>query len=226
MSESDLDQVLSGEQPEVVAEPEAAVEAEVVVEEPAPEVAAAPEPKPEPAPETVPVAVVQELRRELRELKQAAMPRPQTPEFIDPEGMGYMQQQVQQISQNVKLDISEEMARSQHGDEKVDAAFAAFQAKDDPGLNQTVMASRSPWNEVVKWHEQQQVAAEIGGDPAAYRANLEAELRTKIEAEMVTKQAQARAAQVAPSMANVTGTGGGPKTTWTGPTPLGSVIGT
>ncbi|MFV1536945.1 hypothetical protein [Phaeobacter sp. JH204B] len=238
---SDLEQILNGEQPQGDAPqtpevtPEATPEAPEAVEAATPEPAPVTEPEPAKAdaPEMVPVSVVSDLRAQLRELKlqqqqQPPAPQPKPPEFIDPEGMGYMQQQVQGMAQEVKLNFSEEMTRQQHGDETVDAALAAFkaQAGTNPALHQAILAERSPWGAMVKWHQQQQVAQEVGNDPAAYREKLEKEIRAKIEAELVTKQAQEKAAQAAPSMANVTGTGGGPKATaWGGPTPLDKVIG-
>lgn len=220
---SDLEQIVDGVEPE----------AEVTTPEPQPEPEAqvAPEPEPTPeavsAPDMVPAAVVGELRREIRELKQAASrPEPQpAPEFIDPEGAQFMQQQAAQMASNLRLDMSEEMARQQHGDAVVDEAFQALQANAQPAQIQAILSSRSPWIEVVKWHQQAKVAQEIGNDPVAYRAKVEAEVRAKIEAEMVAEQAKAAAAQAAPSMANVTGTGGGPKTTWAGPTPLDNLLG-
>lgn len=229
---SDLQSIIDGdstpveetpqvEETQVEAEPEATVEP--VAEEPVAEPVAQEEPK------MVPLAALTEVRRELQEMKQRLPqpPAPQAPDIIDDQ-QGYqqfLQTQVGQQVQNAKLDMSEEMARGAHGDETVDAAFAAFQAANDPSLVQELMAARSPWNEVVKWHARQTVAQEIGSDPAAYKAKVEAEVRAKVEAEMVAKQARDNAGKFAPSMANVTGTGGGPKTTWAGPTPLDQAIG-
>lgn len=231
---SNLDQIINGEQPEqetpvevTAPEPEPTeVEATQDAEKPEAE-AEAPAHKDEP--QTVPVGVVQELRRELRELKAAQSQREATPPpdiFEDPKGyQDYVQMAVQNRVDNVKLDISEEMTRTQHGDEVVDAAFSAFQQASDPALHQQILNSRNPWGSLVKWHQGQELAREIGGDPAAYKAKVEAELRAKIEAEIATKQARDAAGKFAPSMANVTGTGGGPKTNWTGPASLSSVLG-
>jgi len=224
---SDLEQIINGEQPEPIAEPAEETKAE-------PNTPVEPEPTPDPVEDTRDNEIsglktaLAETRGELRALKQQSQPQPeppQAPEFVDPEGTAFIQQQVQTIAQNMRLDASEEITRGQHGDEVVDAAFAAFQANASPGDKQAVMAARSPWGEVVKWHQRQTIAQEVGDDPAAYRARIEKEVRAQVEAEMVAKQAQDKAAQAAPSMANVTGTGGGPKTAWAGPTPLDSVIG-
>lgn len=230
---SDLDQIINGDQPEPTEEvttPQEAPEAEAT-----PDVEAAAEPVQE-APETqkephmVPVAVVESLRAELRDLKAAVTPKPEpvpVPDVLEDQ-QGFQAHLGNQIVQQVttaKLDISEEMTRNAHGDEVVDAAFQAFQAKQDPALYQSIMSARNPWGQLVKWHQAQTIAQEIGDDPAAYKAKVEAELRQKIEAEMVAKQVSAAAAQPAPSLAHVTGTGGGaPRTQWAGPTPLDAVL--
>jgi hypothetical protein len=226
---SDLEQIVDGVEPEQN-EPEV-VEAADPDQEASEATEVAEEPKPEPKSEaTVPLAALLEVRQELQALKNLATPKPEptpAPNVLeDQEGFQkYVGQQLNQQVTNVKLDISEEMTRAAHGDEKVDAAFAAFQAAQDPTLHQSVMQSRNPWGEVVKWHERQTVAAEIGDDPEAYKAKLETEIRQKLEAEMVAKQARDTAGKFAPSMANVTGTGGGPKSNWTGPTDLTSIVG-
>ena len=87
------------------------------------------------------------------------------------------------------------------------------------------MQHPSPFHAAVEQFNKHRVAQEIGSDPDAYKAKLEAELRGKIEAELVAKQARDAAGKFAPSMANVTGTGGGPKANWAGPASLSSVLG-
>jgi len=226
MSDSDLDAVINGDpQPEVQPEPEAVQEAvePITTEEPEPEVVT---PEPESAKEApmVPLAALQEVRRELQEMK-ARLPQPEAPKapnvFDDPDGyQKHLANEVSRATQNVKLDLSEDQARATHTDEVVDAAFQAFTATADPATRTAILGSRSPWMEVVKWHKQHVVSQEIGSDPAAYAAKVEAEVRAKVEAEMVAKQARDNAGKFAPSMANVTGTGGGPKASWAGPTAL------
>lgn len=223
----DLDQIVNGVEP---VEPEAAEPVVEVEAAPEPDVAEEPKTEPEAKPETtVPLAALLDVRKELQELKSLATPKPEpvaAPDvFEDPKGYSaHMQSQIQQVTNNARLDFSEDMARTTHGDAVVDAAFEAFKAKSDPATQQAIMATRSPWNEVVKWHQQQTIADEIGNDPTAYRAKIEAEVREKVEAEMVAKQAKDKAGQLAPSLADVTGTGGGPKSNWTGPTSISSVL--
>lgn len=231
---SDLEQILDGEQsePETVetpAEPEAEQEpeqAEAETEE-KPEAEKTPEPEKVEEPQTVPVAVVSELRRELRELKALQSQPEEKPApdvFEDPEGyQKHMSEALGDATRRMKLETSRFMAEREFGKETVEAAFEYF--NQHPEQSAALLQHASPFHAAVEQFNAHRVASEIGSDPAAYKAKLEAELRAKIEAEMVAKQARDEAGKFAPSMANVTGTGGGPKTNWTGPAPLDEVIG-
>ena len=228
---SDLDQVLAGE------EPVEETPTEEIQPTPEPEVKAeeAPQPAPEPkAEEThmVPLSVVNELRQSNRELKatmERLAPKPEAPKapdvLDDQQGfVGHVQQQVQSSVQNVKLDMSEAMARESHGAEKVDAAFQALQASNDGAAVQAIKAAPHPYDAMVKWHTQQRVVSEVGSDPEGWMAAKEAEIRTKVEAEMAAKQISDAAAQVTPSLANATGSGGQTDPGWAGPTPLSDLL--
>jgi hypothetical protein len=77
------------------------------------------------------------------------------------------------------------VAGAVHGGEQVEAAQAAF----DDALHggqldeldyQRVMSSPNPFAAAVEWHQRHTILAEIGADPAAYRARLEADTRAKI----------------------------------------------
>lgn len=233
---SDLEQIVDGEQPELEQVEEAeAVEveaseapeqdAEPVVEDATPEPEKAEEPK---ADQTVPLAAFLEMRQELRELKTLATPRPQpipAPDvFEDPEGYSkHMQRQLQQSNIAQKLEMSKFMAQREFGAEKVQAMVEYFD--QHPDQSQAFVNEPSPFHAAMDHFNQHRVAQEIGNDPVAYRAKLEAEIRSKIEAEMVAKQARDAAGKFAPSMANTTGTGGGPRSNWVGPTDLTSAIG-
>lgn len=214
VSEQETPEQLTPEAPEAEAqqpEPEA----------PQAEPAQAEEAKAEP---TVPVSVVQELRRELRELKQAAQPRSQqqqVPDFLDPEGSSYLQNQVQTATTEIKLSTSRFLAEREFGADEVQAAYDYFD--EHPEQSAALLNHPSPFHAAVEHYRAQRTAQEVG-DPKAYREKLEAEIRKEIEAEMVAKQARDRAGKFAPSMANETGIGGGPKSNWTGPTDLGAIL--
>ena len=231
---SDLEQALTGEQPQEAApveeqpqqqeeQPQEAEAPAVEAEPPAPE-----EPKEEPKAEPqVPLSALLDVRRELQELKQG-LPRPEAPKapdmLSDPEGYtAFIAQQVQAAQTQTKLVTSRMMAEQEFGKDIVAKAFEFF--NDRPAESQALMNHVSPFHAAVEAYQQHAVAQEIGNDPAAYRAKVEAEVRAQIEAEMVAKQAQAKVAQAAPSLANATGIGGGPRTNWTGPTPLENVLG-
>ncbi len=230
---SDLDQILNGEQPEVeTAEPPAEPEAEqpeAQAEDVETEEAETTEPEAEPEkaeePQTVPVAVVQELRRELRELKAQQQPEKPAPDFFeDPEGYrNYMQDAVKNATTSVKLEQSRFMAEKEFGKETVDAAFEYF--NQHPEKSQALLQHPSPFHAAVEEFNRQRVSEDILKNPDEWVAEKEAELRKKIEAELVAKQAKDEASKLAPSMANTTGTGGGPTNNWTGPPALEEVIG-
>lgn len=214
-----------------------------VVPEPVTETVA-PEPEKEPVkrdeagrfaaekPETmVPLAALMAEREKARELEkrltQATPPREpaKAPDvFAEPEKFAaFMQQQASEAAMNAKLDVSEAVAREAFGDGKVDAAFEAYKARAaaEPELHARMMAAKSPWHAVVRWHETEQARAEIGDDPAAYRAKIEAELRAKIEAEMASKATPA----APPSLAGSSNLGGrGATPAWSGPTPLNRIL--
>lgn len=231
---SDLDQVLSGEAPEAN-EPVQPVEAEQPQEaqaESQPEQPEAAPEQPEAVEPTVPLAVFKSMRDDLKtqldqiktqmQQPQQVPEQPQAPEFLDPEGAQFQQRQMATMAANMQAEMSERFARMQHGDDAVNAAMEAAQAS---GTVDQFRGQKDPWGKLVTWHKTQQVAQEIGPDPAAYRQKLEAEIRQKIQAEMAAKQAQEMAAKQAPSLAGVNGTGGNSDPGWQGPSDLNSLIG-
>lgn len=231
---SDLDEILAGNEPAPEPQPEPAVEPE------APEPAQAQEPEPEPAkepeaaqepeparePETVPVSVVAELRRELRELRQAKEEPVKAPDVLDdPAGYaGHIQATVQHMVQNERLNMSEAIARETLGDKVVDDALAAFQASGDPAAAQAIRASAMPYQQMVKWHKQQQVVREIGDDPTAWREREREKIRQEVQADLVAKQVKEAAGKPAPSLANTNGSGGTAAPAWSGPVDLDDLL--
>jgi hypothetical protein len=234
---SDLDDVLSGKEPDPIEnQPEEQPQAEApeTLDEPQAET---PDEAPQEAPKEeakqdnmVPASVVAELRQQLRELKQSQQPQrppPQVPDVLDSpqEYARFMQSQSQQLAQNVKLDISEEMARTTHGDDVVDAAFQSLQAAKDAAAWQKIVQARHPWNELVKWHKQQQVFSEVGDDPTGWMEKQREAIRAEVEAELAAKQIRDAAGQRAPSLANATGKGGNQSAKWDGPVDLDDLLG-
>lgn len=233
---SDLDNILSGVEPDAQPEP---------VEETKPEeTAEAPEPEKEPKaeaeePKDIPYAVfkstredlkaqLEATRRELDQFRQSQQPKPEPqkiPDVLeDQEGytktvLGAVQrQQVQQ-----KLQMSRFFAEREFGRETVDEAVSFFD--QNPQLSHQFINEASPFHAAVEFVKAQKAAAEIGPDPVAYKAKLEQEIRAKIEAEMAAKQAKDMASKRAPSMANVNGSGGQRDPGWQGPTSLDQLLG-
>ena len=225
---SDLEQIVDGVEPETEA-PEVVEAAPEEVVADAPEVTEEPETQPEPKAEpTVPLAALLEVRQELRDLKTLAAPKaaptPPPDVFEDPQGFSqHMQRQLEAATTSQKLEMSKFMAEREFGAEQVQAMYDYFE--QHPDQSQAFRNSPSPYHAGMEHYNKHRVAQEIGSDPAAYREKLEAEIRTKLEAEMVAKQARDNAGKFAPSMANATGTGGGPKSNWTGPADLTSILG-
>jgi hypothetical protein len=120
-------------------------------------------------------------------------PRPIPNMIEDPAGYhDYMEQKLF----NQALNFSELMLRQKVGDDAaVDAAVAKFKelAKDNKPLQQELRDHQDPYKFAYDYVKKTQAMAEIG-DPAAYRAKLEADIRAKIEAEYAGTVSQQPAA--------------------------------
>lgn len=136
------------------------VQAEAPPPAPAP---AQPEAPAAPPPGFVPVSVVQELRNEIRSLKQQPPPQPQyAPQDFEPEELtpeAYVQQQ----ALNTRLDLSEELARDKFGDETVDQArdWALQKYQSNPAFKAEVLSQRNPYRYVVEAFKADQRAAKL-----------------------------------------------------------------
>jgi hypothetical protein len=112
--------------------------------------------------------------------------------YEDPEGytnavveqrMGALQHSMM----NMQLNMSEQLAVSQHGQDVVNAAYEAVKAA---GNAQQFIQSPDAYGAMVKWHREQQAIAEFGSDPAAYKETLRNELREELLAELKAGGAQ------------------------------------
>lgn len=124
-------------------------------------------------------------QRQWQQQQRRAEP-PKVPDALDdPQGFQsfLMNQQLATIDQH-EAQISERFARKEYGSEVVDAALAAAQQQGVVGHFTTGI---DRWERMAKWHQAQQVMAEIGDDPVAYRERVRAEseeqARAKLEAE-------------------------------------------
>ena len=230
---ADFDEILNNEEP--TATEETQPQEEATTEEQPQEAAETPEPE-APAPEepTVPLAVFKSMRDDLKtqidqvksQLTPQRQPEPvKAPDmFEQPEQyQQFVSQQIQGARTSTKLEMSRFMAEREFGKEAVDEVVQYFD--QNPQLSHQFVNEPSPFHAAKAYVDAQRTAQEIGNDPAAYKAKMEAEIRAKIEAEMAAKQAQDMAAKAAPSLANTNGTGGKTDPGWSGPTPLESLIG-
>jgi len=130
---------------------------------------------------------------------------------------GFVQRQIQkalspteQALQTQRLAMSEEIAVDKFGAETVEQAITELQSAvaSDPRASadyQRIMASPLPLVAATKWYQgvqqqrqAQKVYAEIGADPAAYKAKLRDELLAELRAQ-APAQAQTSAVQGRPS---------------------------
>lgn len=154
-----------------------------------PESAAEPEPTPEPAPQRpvipegyVPLATVLDTRDKLKAAEErvrqfeAQQQAPTLPDpYEDPDGYNrFVAAQTQQAVFSAKLDLSEDMARTQHGDELVNTVqqWALERGASDPSFGPTLAQQRNPYGWAVQQYQREQALEELK-DPsefAAYRA--------------------------------------------------------
>lgn len=165
-----------------------------------------------------------ELRRQLEEAKRAPPMPPPTPiDFAaNPEALV---ERVQQVVLNERLNTSEMMLRDKIGAEKVDAAVAEFKAAAaaDPALMTKLYTQPDPYGWLQKEVERRRAQAEIGDDPAAYKARLRAEWEAEQQT-AVNQPASPALAGRAPSLAGVRSAMPRSAPVVTGPTPLSDIF--
>lgn len=212
---------------------EAAIEAEPEPKdaqlEPAAETVKQADPEPQKEP-VVPLAALHEVRGENRTLKERLASiemmlmqqnAPKPPDVLeDPQGfVAVLEQRLAAQQANLLATFSESQARTRHGDDVVDAAFQAAEAA---GVIAQFAGRKDGWGDLVKWHKGQQAMAEIGDDPAAFKARLEEQVRAKVLAELAAKPAIIPAA---PSLAGQANLGTRAAPSWAGPTPIEEILG-
>jgi len=124
-------------------------------------------------------------QQELEDLR--AQRRQQPAEQYDEDPQGAYIRQAENAQLNARLDTSELLARDRHGDEAVDELLEFLGTR--PDLARWAVSQRNPYGAAMQAYKKEQLAAEIGDDPAAYRAKLEAELKERIRAEVEAQYA-------------------------------------
>lgn len=146
---------------------------------------------------------VEELNKRIAEYEAKAAPKPDF--FTDPEAaLAAAQRAAQAAAINTKLETSRFLAEEKYGAEKVQAAYEFFDK--NPHLSAPLLSSPSPFHAAVKEYEKHQAMTEIGEDPAAYRARVEAEIRERILAEY---NVQTKPATPPPSLASASSVSAG-----------------
>lgn len=125
----------------------------------------------------VPLAALHDTRDKVRDLEArlAAMQQPQPqgqqiPDiFEDPEGfVRYQNTQLQAVTLNTTLNISEEMTRASAGNETVEAAqqWGAQAFPANPALYQQFISQRNPYGFLVEQYRRATAFQQLGDDPA------------------------------------------------------------
>lgn len=184
------------------------------------------------------------LQRQVAELLQRVpIPKQEQAEQVDPidaffkdpnaAAVSAVTPQFQQIQQTLQA-IAKDTAITRFTEEAVDTAEKAFlsamNSKSlDPADYHKVVNSPNRYAAAVQWHKQQLAKQEIGDDPAAYRAKLEAEILAKhgLTAEGAAAEVQTQRPAVMPS--NLTGArnvGTRSAPAWSGPPSLNDIFDT
>jgi hypothetical protein len=177
------------------------------------------QPEPQPQSHMVPLSELIAERRERQELARRAQqledsmrrlsqpqpqpvqqPQPVIDPVEDPQGFVHaITHQIEQRFLNQSLNDSERRARESHGSETVDAAFEAARQS---GFAQAFIHKPDAYGEMVKWHKAQQLASQIGSDPATYAATLKEQIRAQVLAEL--KQGTPPPSNLPPSLSTAT----------------------
>lgn len=160
----------------------------------------------------------QELERRLEEREQHD-PRQQAPQFSDP--VQYLE-----YTRTVdRLERSEDRFIDRHGDDTFDEVKAWLSTRSD--IEQWAQQQRHPWGAAHEQYQREKLSAEIGDDPNAWRERELAKLREQARREMGGQAApmvQQRAPIPAPASGQRSaGSRSGPE--WSGPKPIGSILG-
>jgi len=172
------------------------------------------------------------LERQLEEAKRAAQAPPPQQQYIPPpppidpnvDLHGYLQQQEYRRQQeliNERLNNSEMFLREKIGEAKVTEYVGEFRqlAQADPTLMGKLYSQPHPYAWMQREVDRQRMLRDVGDDPTAYRAKIEAEAREKWEAEAAAQQLQrapSPAISTQPSLATARSVAGRTASNWTG----------
>jgi hypothetical protein len=171
-----------------------------------------------------------ELAAVRRQQEEARQPQPeQMPPLqpIDPaqDPVGFTAR-LQQVLLNERLNNSEERIREKIGDDKLNEYVAEFKqlAQRDQTLFGKLYSQTNPYAWMTREVDRLRHLREVGDDPSAYRARIEAEARAKWEAEAKAAPPPSPAVGMQPSLATARSVAGRTASTWTGEPSLEDVL--
>lgn len=163
----------------------------------------------------------QALEARLKELE--SPPKPPVDPWTDlPGALAQQQTQFQKQLRDQRLLVSEDMAREKYKDfEEVINHFNAA-VEQNPALADQMLASRNPAEYAYKQGILHKELGSVNGDPIAYRAKLEADIRASVQAEFNAKHGITPAA--VPTSLNSDSSPVAATEVYAGPPPLKSLL--
>jgi hypothetical protein len=150
----------------------------------------------------------QELERQQAQRQPVAPPDP----YEDPAAFADFQaQQFQQAQLNIRLDLSEDLARGKHGDEVVTKAqqWALERYARSPAFQQEVLTHRNPYEFVVQEYQRDQFVSQVQpADYDAFKAWQAAQAAASAQTPLAAPAAPPLAATPPRSLASATSAGG------------------
>jgi len=170
--------------------------------------------------------------RKRQALEQAQQQQAETPDaYVEPDkAIAFTAQQLQSQMDNRFYDMSEMMARQQHGedfDQMVDVFFNEM-VSSNPLLQQQALQQQHPYEFI---YQQAKTHSEFKGVNSVddLKSKIEAEVRAKVEAEMADKlKAQTEEAitkSIPGTLSTATAAAGTGSTKWAGPMPANKLYG-
>ena len=178
----------------------------------------------------------QELQRQFEDAQRRATappPQPQAPPQPPPDPatnpQGWAQHVVQQQQAallNERLNNSEMMLADKIGAEKLNEYVSEFRqlANADPTLFGKLYSQPHPYAWLTREVDRLRLVRDVGDDPAAFRAKIEAEARVKWEAEAKAQPAPSPAAGMQPSLGTARSVAGRTAGAWSGEPSLEDVL--
>lgn len=155
----------------------------------------------------------EEEARQLRE-RMAERNAPTEQQQLDPI------QQVRQDMLNERFNISEMVARQKYPDLDDVVKFFQEAVQQNPALGMALHQQANPYEFAYREGKRVQMLKEVGDDPAAYRAKVEAEIRAQLQ----PQSAASAAATLPASLAGARSSASRSAPAFTGPAPLSSLF--